>query len=50
MLLSVPLTMIMKIILEASDDTRWIAVLLGSRPPEVVVGGPGDDPTRWVGS
>jgi len=30
MLLSVPLTMVVKIGLEAYDDTRWIAVLLGS--------------------
>jgi len=29
MLLSVPLTMIVKIALEARDETRWIAVLLG---------------------
>ena len=29
MLLSVPLTMIVKILLENSDDTRWGAVLLG---------------------
>lgn len=29
MLLSVPLTMIVKLALEANDDTRWIAVLLG---------------------
>ncbi|MFC1567576.1 AI-2E family transporter [Pseudomonadota bacterium] len=29
MLLSVPLTMIVKIALEAKDETRWIAVLLG---------------------
>jgi predicted PurR-regulated permease PerM len=29
MLLSVPLTMIVKISLEQSEDTRWIAVLLG---------------------
>ena len=50
MLLSVPLTMIMKIALEASDETRWIAVLLGSRPAETVVGGPGDEPTEWVGA
>lgn len=49
MLLSVPLTMIMKIVLEASDETRWIAVLLGSRPTEVVVGGLEDEPAEWVG-
>ena len=30
MLLSVPLTMTLKIGLEANDDTRWVAVLLGS--------------------
>jgi AI-2 transport protein TqsA len=30
MLLSVPLTMTVKIALETSEDTRWIAVLLGS--------------------
>jgi len=35
MLLSVPLTMIFKIALESSDETRWIAVLLGS-PPQAV--------------
>ncbi len=29
MLLSVPLTMIVKILLERSDDLRWVAVLLG---------------------
>lgn len=29
MLLSVPLTMIVKIAMEAKDETRWIAVLLG---------------------
>jgi predicted PurR-regulated permease PerM len=50
MLLSVPLTMIMKIALEGSDETRWIAVLLGSKPADAVVGGPGDDPAEWVGT
>jgi predicted PurR-regulated permease PerM len=29
MLLSVPLTMIVKIALEANDDSKWLAVLLG---------------------
>jgi len=29
MLLSVPLTMIVKLAMEESDDTRWIAILLG---------------------
>ena len=32
MLLSVPLTMILRIALEGNEDTRWIAVLLG---PEI---------------
>jgi AI-2 transport protein TqsA len=32
MLLSVPLTMIVKIALEGSEDTRWLAVLLGTGP------------------
>jgi len=30
MLLSVPLTMIVKVILESDEQTRWIAVMLGS--------------------
>ena len=30
MLISVPLTMMMKIALEWREDTKWIAVLLGS--------------------
>jgi AI-2 transport protein TqsA len=32
MLLSVPLTMTLKIALESDEDTRWIALLMGSRP------------------
>lgn len=36
MLLSVPLTMIFKIALESSPETRWIAVLLGSSPQAAV--------------
>ena len=35
MLLSVPLTMTVKIALDSNDETRWIAVLLGpAQPPE----------------
>lgn len=33
MLLSVPLTMIVKIAMENSDDFRWVAVLLDAQPP-----------------
>ena len=32
MLLSVPLTMIVKIVMEGFEETRWLAVLLGSNP------------------
>jgi hypothetical protein len=31
MLLSVPLTMIIKILLENTDDLKWVAVLLDSK-------------------
>jgi AI-2 transport protein TqsA len=33
MLLAVPLTMILKIMLEHTEDFRWLAVLLGPAPP-----------------
>ena len=33
MILSVPLTMIVKIALESNEDTRWIAIMLGPVPP-----------------
>jgi AI-2 transport protein TqsA len=34
MLLAVPLTVILKIMLEHTEDFRWLAVLLGPAPPE----------------
>ena len=36
MLLSVPLTMIVKIALESSPDTRWVALLLASEKDDPV--------------
>jgi predicted PurR-regulated permease PerM len=35
MVLSVPLTMIVKIALESSEETRWVAVILGPAPGDV---------------
>ena len=37
MVLSVPLTMITKIALDSSPDTRWIAVILGPAPSSASV-------------
>ncbi len=39
MLLSVPLTMILKIALESHEETRWIGILLG---PSTAVPAPAD--------
>lgn len=46
MLLSVPLTVIFRIVLETNDSTRWIAILLGSeRSAEAVASlGPTEEP------
>ncbi|MGH7539715.1 MAG: AI-2E family transporter [Gemmatimonadota bacterium] len=51
MLLSVPLTVIFKIILEMNESTRWLAVLLGSgrslEPAPVLAGGsPAEKPVE----
>jgi predicted PurR-regulated permease PerM len=44
MLLSVPLTIIVKIMLEGSDEWRWLAVLLGPVPPSPEsIGGKGEE-------
>ena len=43
MLLSVPLTMVVKIALEGYPDTRWAAVLLGSGATEPAVPPPEDE-------
>ena len=52
MLLSVPLTIIVKIILENTDDLRWLAILLGTGPPDAAipkrVTEPGDTPGRFA--
>jgi predicted PurR-regulated permease PerM len=39
MILSVPLTVLLRIALAAKDDTRWIAILLGPEPPKQRVRG-----------
>ena len=40
MLLSVPLTMLVKIALESSEETRWIAILLAAEAPPVATEDP----------
>lgn len=43
MLLSIPLTMALKIALESSEDTQWIGMLMGGAPkPEAVATGGGE--------
>jgi predicted PurR-regulated permease PerM len=38
-LLAVPLTMVVKIMLENTSDLKWVAVLLDKAPPEPELGG-----------
>jgi predicted PurR-regulated permease PerM len=38
-LLAVPLTMVLKIMLENTSDLRWVAILLDKSPPEPGLGG-----------
>ena len=35
-LLAVPLTMVVKIMLENTEDLRWVAILLDKSPPQLV--------------
>jgi len=39
-LLAVPLTMVVKIMLENTEDLRWVAILLDKAPPQVVANVP----------
>ena len=41
-LLAVPLTMIVKIMLENIEDLRWVAVLLDKSPPQLMASSGGD--------
>lgn len=49
MLLSVPLTMIVKIALESDESTRWIAVLLGPDVPEILPNMPTEPKNQEAG-
>jgi len=42
-LLAVPLTMVVKIMLENTEDLRWVAILLDKAPPQVVANVPVSD-------
>ena len=42
-ILAVPLTMVVKIMLENTEDLRWVAILLDKAPPQQAVGLPAGD-------
>jgi hypothetical protein len=44
-LLAVPLTMIVKIMLENTEDLRWVAILLDKSPPQLVPSAAGTRPS-----
>jgi hypothetical protein len=44
-LLAVPLTMIVKIMLENTADLRWVAILLDKSPPQMMASGAGTRPS-----
>ena len=45
-LLAVPLTMVVKIMLENTEDLRWVAILLDKSPPQVATSLPVTDPSE----
>ncbi|HID48843.1 MAG TPA: AI-2E family transporter [Chromatiales bacterium] len=47
MLLSVPLTMMVKVAMEANDDTRWLAIMLGSEADVRARGKPDQDEEHY---
>ena len=47
-LLAVPLTMVVKIMLENTEDLRWVAILLDKSPPQMVASFPDRDPSESI--
>ena len=47
-MLAVPLTMVVKIMLENTVDLRWLAILLDKSPPQTAVGTGVPDPPEPV--
>jgi len=44
-LLAVPLTMVVKIMLENTEDLKWVAILLDKSPPQMISSMPSMDPS-----